>query len=90
METMDFDRTTETITVRVAVALASAIGTDPFDMEPPLYETIDPEALNQLFRPGAGCRVTFEHDGHSVEVRDDGIVAVDGRVADAEMPDDER
>jgi hypothetical protein len=41
---------------------------------PPLYDAIDPEALDALFQPPASglgpteCEVTFSHDGYEVTV----------------------
>ena len=79
METMEPDRTTDSISLHVVEALAATADTDPLDLEPPLYDVIDPEALDRLFRPGNGCRVTFTYDGHAVDVRADGTVTVDGK-----------
>lgn len=76
------ERTTDTLSIRVVEAIAAATDTDPFDLTPPLYDTINPEALDRLMRPDADCRVTFEYDGHAVEVRNDGTVSVDGTVYD--------
>lgn len=82
MEQPEPDWGTDTLSVRVVEALAKATDTDLFDLTPPLYDAINPEALDRLMRPGAECRVTFEYDGHAVEVRNDGTVSVDGTVYD--------
>lgn len=44
----------------------------------PLYESIDVEALGNLFddRPGATGRVKFEYGDRDVEVRSDGRIAI--------------
>lgn len=69
------------ISLRVVEALAAATETAPNELDP-LYNTIDPEALDRLFRPDSSdeVRVTFEYGGSDVEVRGDGTVAVDGTV----------
>lgn len=71
--------------LRVVDALAAATDTDPLELAP-LYEVVDPEALDRLFDADATgrARVQFEYDGHAVEVRGDGTVAVDGTVHDAD------
>lgn len=78
MERPRSDGFSDAMSVRVVEAIAAATETDPFDMEPPLYDAINPEALDRLFRPDANCRVTFEYEGHAVEVGSDGTVSVDG------------
>lgn len=62
----------------VLSAVADAEGVDPVAL-PPLYETIDPEALNTLFtaRPEAAVEtVTFQYTGYDVVVRGNGEVEV--------------
>lgn len=75
-------RTTDTISLRVVEAIADADGTDPVDMEPPLFEAINPEALDRLFRSGTDCAVRFQYEDHTVEVHSDGTVTVDGTTWD--------
>lgn len=82
MEQPESDVTTDTLSVRIVEAIAATTGTDIFDLNPPLYDAINPEALDRLMRPDADCRVTFEYDGHTVEVRNDGTVSVDETVYD--------
>ncbi|MFC6719574.1 HalOD1 output domain-containing protein [Natrialbaceae archaeon GCM10025810] len=74
---MTYDSVTEITSVRVVEALAAALETSPFDMEPPLYDAIDPEALDLLFRDGTDGEVRFAYEGHAVTVRSDGTVIVD-------------
>lgn len=67
----------ETLTTTVANTVAKMDGTDVTELEP-LYETIDTDALNALLdAPKAQIGVTFEYDGHLVEVTKDGEVIVD-------------
>jgi len=62
----------------VVEALADAKGVDPLELEP-LYEVIDPDALDALFDPrGDGDRragrVEFRTSGYRVEVTSTGRV----------------
>jgi len=69
-----------TASVRVVDALASATDTEPRDVDPPLYETIDADALDAVVASAADVELSFEHDDHAVVVRADGSVTVDGTV----------
>ncbi|MFA9416249.1 HalOD1 output domain-containing protein [Natrinema sp. HArc-T2] len=77
--TLDYH--SDSISLRVVEALADATNTAPNELEP-LYNTVDPEALDRLFRPDSSdeIRVTFEYGDSHVEVRGDGTVMVDGAV----------
>lgn len=74
----------DSISMAVVDAVATATDTDPLELDAPLYEVIDTDALDRLVRTDALRRVEFEYEGHVVEVRGDGEVAVDGTVAEAE------
>lgn len=67
--------------LRVVDALADLTDTDPLELDP-MYDVVDPEALDQLVRPDANgdVSVQFTYDDHAVEVRSDGTVTVDGAV----------
>lgn len=74
----------------VADSDASA-GVQPVGVFTPLFETIDPDALNALFSPtnNGDTRtgsVTFTHDGYEVTVTDAGEVTV-SRPAAGSGPD---
>ncbi|WP_254279517.1 HalOD1 output domain-containing protein [Haloarcula marina] len=71
--------TTGSVASRVIDAVCSRTGTSATDL-PPLYETIDTDALNELFadRHTSG-RVTFDYAGHVVTVRGDQTVEVSAR-----------
>jgi len=62
--------------------VAAAIGTEPEDLQPPLYDVIDTEALEQLFhRPEKNPQdpsghITFDYVGCRVTVRSNGRVRV--------------
>ncbi|NUB91121.1 hypothetical protein HT576_08815 [Haloterrigena sp. SYSU A121-1] len=61
----------------VVSAVAEAEGIDPVNL-PPLYNVVDPEALNALFTSDSGgvSSVEFEYAGYSVVVRGEGTVEV--------------
>ncbi|MDQ2049158.1 HalOD1 output domain-containing protein [Natronolimnohabitans sp. A-GB9] len=63
--------------LRVVGAVASELGIDPVDCEP-LYESIDPTALDELFTTSDGTagRVIFEYAGYSVTVDNEGQVTL--------------
>ncbi|NHN48423.1 hypothetical protein G9464_12580 [Halostella sp. JP-L12] len=75
--TADADPVSQT----VLFAVAEAIGDDPLEL-PPLYDAIDPDALNKLFDSSAfGAErgdgtVEFAYAGCDVSVRADGRVTV--------------
>lgn len=71
------------MSVGVISAIAERRGVEPTTL-PPLYEWIDPDALDALFEPTRsgrrGGRISFTYDGHDVVIDcDDGLeIAVDG------------
>ncbi|WP_126664425.1 HalOD1 output domain-containing protein [Haloterrigena salifodinae] len=77
--TANWDADTENTPVyAVASAVAEAEGVDPVDL-PPLYETIDPEALNDLLSSrddSTVATVEFEYAGYAVTVSGEGMVTV--------------
>jgi hypothetical protein len=59
----------------VVTAVAAALETSPVDLSPPLYERVDPEALDSLVRSGSrDLRVRFRYRGRTVVVTGDGRV----------------
>jgi len=63
--------------VRVVRSVAEREGVDPAELSPPLYEAIDPEALDSVFRPsGASVTVRFEYNGYVVDVEGPDAVSV--------------
>jgi hypothetical protein len=70
----------ESLTVSIARAIATAEGTDPEALRPPLGRVIDPDALETIQRRStANCRVEFSYRDHEVVVEDGGDeVSVDG------------
>lgn len=57
----------------VIYAVADADGVDPVDLAP-LYDTIDPEALDAIFAGDCEGRIAFAYEGHEVAVTCDGDV----------------
>lgn len=65
----------------VVEAVAEAEGVEPEELEP-LYEVVDPDALEELFAPTSTTgrmegRVVFTYDGYEVTVCGDGFVSVE-------------
>lgn len=77
-----FDERERTASEAVVSTVSSAAGTDPLDL-PPVYSTVDPDALDRLFEfrsvgPGSpGRSVTFEYAGYLVAVHGHGAVEVE-------------
>jgi len=67
--------------MRVIDRVAAANGVEPADLDPPLYEAVDPAALDSLFDAvgddrAANNSVTFQYAGHEVTVGPDGAVSL--------------
>lgn len=57
--------------------LAESEGVEPWELELTLYDYVDPDALDSLFRPGSGGGyVVFEIDGRVAFLDSDGTVQV--------------
>lgn len=69
----------ESVSTTVVHALADAKEVDPLELDP-LYETLDPDALDALFAPVEGSesgrhgKVSFTTNGYEVEVTSTGRV----------------
>lgn len=57
----------ESLSNAVIREVADAKGVDPLNLTPPLFEVVDGELLNRLFRDGTG-EVSFEYAGFQVTV----------------------
>lgn len=79
-----YDSTDELPSTVVVSAVAAVAETDPLDLEP-LRETVDPDALDALFRQTPGGRVRssgcieFHFAGHHVRVDATGDIEVSPR-----------
>lgn len=70
----------------VVEAVAEVIETDPTDLRP-LYEVIDPDALDKIFESPhqfQGGRIMFRFEGCNVTVDADRGIAVSSRIHDGE------
>ena len=72
------------VSIAIVTAVAKRRGAEPVEM-PPLYEWIDPDALDALFAPTRSGgprrgRLSFVYDGHEVVVDcgDDVEISIDG------------
>lgn len=68
------------VTIAVIEAVAAEAECDPDELTP-LYDVIDPDALERFFEIGTDGerpdrRVVFEYDGHEVAVSGDGGIEV--------------
>lgn len=64
------------IAQRVVRTVASTTDSDALEL-PPLYDVIDPEALESLVTRMAQGEVVFAYAGHEVTVESDGAVSLD-------------
>jgi hypothetical protein len=67
------------VSERVIRAVADATGTDALEL-PPLYGTVDPDALDALVEGTANGEVSFVYANQEVTVTTDGTVALGKRV----------
>lgn len=69
--------TIDAVSVAVVERLAAAKGCDP-EVLPPLYRSIDPDALEHLVTRSKGglSQISFSHAGCDVTVTGDGDVSV--------------
>ena len=73
----------EPLSDTVVKAISEAAGLDPTELSTPLIESVDPDALDALFRPRhdgsprrADGRVAFTNNGYEIVVHGDGRVFV--------------
>lgn len=77
-----FDNAAESVSESVISAVADATGSDPVAM-PPLYNAINPDALDALFQPATAApkrgdrTLTFTYNDHRVTVSSDGVLVVE-------------
>jgi hypothetical protein len=68
------------VSLAVVEALAEARGVSPLELDPPLFDAVDPEALDELFAASDAVskgRVVFTVDDHEVTVTADDDVYVE-------------
>jgi len=75
----------DSISLRVVEALATATDTAAHELEPPCTTSSIPRRSISSSRRTrtTGVRVTFEYGDSLVEVRSDGTVSIDGNVHDS-------
>lgn len=62
---------------RILETIAERNGVSPLDFDTPLWDVVDPEALDALFRSeGVSGHVEFTYLGYRVRVRSDGRIAL--------------
>lgn len=82
--------TTADVSTAVVMAVADTTDTPPDEL-PPLYDVIDPDALDTIFqsgrvgRSGAGIHVTFTMAGCTVSVRDGNVTVTPDSESTAEQ-----
>ena len=70
----------DNVSQSVVETVAKAEGVSPTELTPPLYEVVDPDALDQLFAAasvGSGPEVAFPYKGYEVTVDGNGVVSVE-------------
>ncbi|WP_162224465.1 HalOD1 output domain-containing protein [Halorussus amylolyticus] len=71
--------TNESVSKSIVETVAEVEGVSPTELTPPLYDVVDPDALDQLFAPASNrsdSRVVFFYNGYEVTVDGDGSVSV--------------
>ncbi|WP_129116999.1 HalOD1 output domain-containing protein [Halegenticoccus tardaugens] len=72
----------EELSTAVVKAVAEAVGVDPLHLDARLYDSIDPDGLDQVFRPRGdgtvrtGAQLEFEVAGCEVVVHSEGRIVV--------------
>lgn len=76
------DRNEQPISRIIVETIAEAKGVAPAELDPRLYDVIEPEALNELFQhqedgPATVGFVSFTFHGYTVTVHSDATVEID-------------
>lgn len=67
----------QSVSQAVIDAVAAAEDTRPTELTPPLYDVVDPEALDRVFAGRASVgKVVFNYNSYEVSVDADGFVTV--------------
>lgn len=77
MESARYARSEDAPAMAVLEAVADHTDTDPADLDTPLYQAIDPDALDRLVESAAAVTVSFEYAGHAVTVESNGEIDID-------------
>ena len=78
-EAMSSAEEPEPLSQLVVETVAESEGVDPLELEVPLYEAVDPDALDALFRANDGVEgvIEFTYYGYEVSVTSSGHVSLD-------------
>ena len=75
IQTVEAD--TQSVSRAVIDAVAAVEDTPPTELTPPLYDVVDPEALDNVFAGKATLgKVVFNYNSYEISVDADGYVAV--------------
>ncbi|MFO7925412.1 MAG: HalOD1 output domain-containing protein [Halobacteriota archaeon] len=74
--------TMSTVSERVIRGVSTADDSDPVEL-PPLYDAIDPEALDAVVKRMSDGAVSFVYAGYEVTVESDGTIDLGERPVDA-------
>lgn len=67
----------ETYSHDILLAVAEKKGIDPLELTPPLYEVLDPEAIDKLLSDSSTMMdIHFEYNGFRIEVQSDFSITV--------------
>ncbi|GAA0666882.1 HalOD1 output domain-containing protein [Natronoarchaeum mannanilyticum] len=73
------DESARTVAEKVVDAISDAEGEAATELTPPLYDAIDPEALDAVTESmNSEGTIAFEYCGHEVRVDGDGEISIDG------------
>jgi len=65
----------ETVSEKVVQAVADQEEVSPLDITPPLFDAIDPDALDRLYGDGRpGVTIDFQFSGYRVTVGENGCI----------------
>lgn len=62
--------------IAVVEAVAAEEGCEPTELPVPLYEYVDPEALDAFVASATGARVSFAYGKYEVAIDDRGVTVV--------------
>ena len=71
----------EAASLAIVNEVAERTGTDPAALDP-LYDVVDPDAVDALLARGFDGTIEFEYADCDVRLRGDGTISVDAPVAD--------
>ncbi|AEN07601.1 hypothetical protein Halar_0345 (plasmid) [halophilic archaeon DL31] len=76
VQTVETD--SRSVSQAVIDAVAAVEGTPPTELTPPLYDVVDPEALDKVFAGKASLgKVMFNYNSYEITVEADGYVAIE-------------